>query len=191
MTYRYDLPIDLPQSADDGACNHLVGKTMPTIKLPSTSGREIDLGALAPGRTVIYCYPRTGKSGEQKIHGGWDEILGGIGCTSQSCSFCADQHELADLGVEVFALSTQSPAEQREVVERLQSPFELLSDVELQFTRALRLPTFEAAGMTLIKRLTLMFHDNVIEHVFYPAPSLHESASPVVDWLIGRRDRCG
>ena len=74
----YDFPIDLPQSADDGACNHLVGKTMPKIKLPSTSGRESDLGALAPGRTVIYCYPRTGKSGEQKIQSDWHSLYAGL-----------------------------------------------------------------------------------------------------------------
>ncbi len=62
----------------------------------------------------------------------------------------------------MFGLSTQTTVEQREVVERLHLPFELLSDAYLQFARALRLPTFEAGGMTLIKRLTLVVRDGVL-----------------------------
>src|SRR5262245_5454428 len=96
--------------------------------------------------------PRTGRPGEQ-MPDGWDEIPGARGCTPQSCSFRDHYRELADLGAGVFGLSTQSTAEQREV-ERLHLPFELLSDGELRFSRALRLPTFKAAGLTLIKHLT-------------------------------------
>jgi peroxiredoxin len=188
MVNPYVLPPDLPQPVDDGACDHLVGMAMPHVSLPSTSGREVDLGALQPGRTVVYCYPRTGKPGEQ-MPDGWDEIPGARGCTPQSCSFRDHHRELADLGVSVFGLSTQTTVEQREVVERLHLPFELLSDANLQFARALRLPTFEAGGMTLIKRLTLVVRDGVIEHVFYPVFPPNESASQVIEWVSRRRDR--
>jgi peroxiredoxin len=47
----------------------------------------------------------------------------------------------------VFGLSTQSTGYQREAVEQLQLPFDLLSDEDLSFAEALSLPTFEAGGM--------------------------------------------
>jgi peroxiredoxin len=186
MTNPYVLPPDLPRPVDDGACSHLVGMAMPNITLPSTADRDVDLGALTARRTVIYCYPRTGRPGEQMPEG-WDEIPGARGCTPQSCSFRDHHRELADLGAGVFGLSTQSSPEQREVVERLHLPFELLSDAELRFSRALQLPTFKAGGLTLIKRLTLIIRDGVIENVFYPVFPPDASASDVLDWLRSQR----
>jgi peroxiredoxin len=182
MINPYVLPPDLPRPVDDGACDHLVGMVVPHITLPSTAGRDVDLGALPPGRTVIYCYPRTGKPGEQMPEG-WDDIPGARGCTPQSCSFRDHHRELAELGAEVFGLSTQTTADQRELAERTHLPFELLSDTELRLARALRLPTFAAGGMTLVKRVTLIIRDGVVEHVFYPVFPPDASASEVVDWL--------
>jgi peroxiredoxin len=63
---------------------------MPSVRLPSTAGRLVDLGALGPGRTVIYCYPGTGRPGEP-LPDGWDAIPGARGCTPQSCAF-RDHH---------------------------------------------------------------------------------------------------
>ncbi len=71
--------------------------------------------------------------------------------------------ELRDLGVRVLDLSTQCTGYQRETVERLHLPFELLSDEELAFAGALGLPTFEAADMILLKRLTLGIEDGWVE----------------------------
>jgi peroxiredoxin len=53
----------------------------------------------------------------------------------------------------------------------------MLSDADLQFASALRLPTFELAGMTLIKRVTLLIDDGLITRVFYPVfpPDRHAS----------------
>jgi peroxiredoxin len=90
---------------------------------------------------------------------------------------------LQRLGVQVFGLSTQDTDYQREVVERLHLPFELLSDAELTFAHGLRLPTFEVEGMTLIKRLTLIIADGHIEKVFYPVFPPDENAAAVIAWL--------
>ena len=70
--------------------------------------------------------------------------------------------------MQVLDLSTQGTGYQRETVERLHLPFELLSDEELAFAGALGLPTFEAADMILLKRLTLGIEDGWVEQVFYP-----------------------
>jgi peroxiredoxin len=90
---------------------------------------------------------------------------------------------LQALGARVFGLSTQDTDYQREAVERLHLPFDLLSDAELAFTRALSLPTFDFEGMTLTKRLTLVLADGVIEHVFYPVFPPDRNAADVVEWL--------
>jgi peroxiredoxin len=90
---------------------------------------------------------------------------------------------LQQLGTRVFGLSTQDTDYQREAVERLHLPFELLSDIELSFTRALRLPTFEVEAMTLVKRLTLIIRDGRVEKVFYPVFPSDQNASEVTAWL--------
>jgi len=157
---------------------------MPHVELFSTTGRTVELAALRPGRTVIYCYPMTGVPG-QPLPDGWDFIPGARGCTPQACTFRDHHRELVALGAHVFGLSTQTTDDQRELVRRLHLPFEILSDADLRLAAALRLPTFEIDGMRLIKRLTLIARDGAIEHVFYPVFPSDESASQVVQWLAG------
>ena len=184
MTQRTDFPLppDLPRPVDDGAARHLVGLPMPKLSLRSTKGRMVDPSALAGARTVIYAYPMTGVPGKA-LPEGWDMIPGARGCTPQSCGFRDHHKELAELGAEVFGLSTQTTDYQREMSERLHLPFEVLSDAELELTEALRLPTFEVDGMRLLKRLTLIVSGGRIEHVFYPVFPPNESAATVIAWL--------
>ena len=163
----YELPKDLPVPQDDGACAHLSGMRLPRVMLPSTGGRPVDLSTLK-GTTVVYIYPRTGRPDEASPPG-WNAIPGARGCTPQSCAFRDHYRELKGAGAtQVYGLSAQSPADQREAAERLHLPFEILSDEKLELAHALKLPTFEVAGMTLIKRITLIARDGRIEKVFYP-----------------------
>jgi peroxiredoxin len=158
---------------------------VPAIALPSTRGEAVNLSRL-PGRTIVYCYPRTGRP-DQEMLPGWNDIPGARGCTPQSCAFRDHYAEMRALGVqEVFGLSTQDTEYQREAAERLHLPFALLSDQKLEFVRALRLPTFEVAGLTLTKRLTLVLHDGVVEHVFYPVFPPDANAPDVIHWLVER-----
>ena len=177
----YELPEDLPVPTDDGAADHLPGIQIPSVPLSSTAGETVDLSAL-PGRTVVYCYPMTGRPGSD-LPSGWDEIPGARGCTPQSCSFRDHHAELRTLGARVFGLSTQDTDYQREATQRLHLPFALLSDEELAFADTLRLPTFEVEDMVLLKRLTLIIRDGRIEKVFYPVFPPDRSAQDVVGWL--------
>jgi peroxiredoxin len=177
----YELPHDLPVPLDDGAGDHLMGMSLPAVPLASTAGRVVDLASFG-GRTVVYCYPRTGRPDEEPPTG-WNAIPGARGCTPQSCGFRDHYQDVQRLGARVFGLSTQDTDYQREAVERLHLPFELLSDAALTFTGALRLPTFEVETMTLIKRLTLIISDGRIEKVFYPVFPPNENAAEVVSWL--------
>ena len=178
----HELPPGLPVPQDDGACDHLAGLALPKLALRSTAGRSIDLSALA-GRSIVYCYPRTGRPDEESP-AGWNEIPGARGCTPQSCAFRDHYRELRALGVSnLFGLSTQDTDYQREAADRLHLPFELLSDRKLELASALKLPTFTMAGMTLIKRLTLIVRDGAIEHVFYPVFPPDRNAPDVIRWL--------
>jgi peroxiredoxin len=178
----YDLPKDLPVPRDDGACAHLPGTKPPAVRLQATGGETVDVSTLK-GTTVIYIYPRTGRPDEASPPG-WNAIPGARGCTPQSCAFRDHFQELQRAGAaQVYGLSAQSPADQREAAARLHLPFELLSDEKLEFAQALRLPTFEIAGMTLIKRITLIARDGVIEKVFYPVFPPDRNAGDVLAWL--------
>src|SRR6185503_11606738 len=112
------------------------------------------------GRVVVFAYPRTGEPGKIAIVDNWDMIPGARGCTPQTCAF-RDLHKvLIEAGAaRVFGLSTQDTAYQRAAVDRLHLPFPLLSDEKLALTKALRLPTMEVAGLTLIKRLAMIIDD--------------------------------
>lgn len=177
------LPPDLPVPVDDGACDHLPGMRLPAIPLRSTSGRDVVLASL-PGWTVVYTYPRTGEDGLAPPPG-WNEIPGARGCTPQTCGFRDHYRELTELGAAVFGLSTQTSEYQREMVERLHVPFEVLSDADSAMVHALGLPTFTFREMTLTKRLTMFLRDGVIEHVIYPVFPPDRSAEEAVRWLEG------
>ncbi|AVT38305.1 peroxiredoxin [Plantactinospora sp. BB1] len=180
------LPADLPVPQDDGAADHLPGLRMPALALSATDGTEMRVDVVPPGATrlVLYAYPRTGRPGVEPPPG-WDLIPGARGCTPQSCAFRDHAAELGSAGAAVAGLSTQDTGYQREAVQRLHLPFPLLSDVHLALTRALRLPTFEVAGVTLLRRLTLVVRDGVVEHVFYPVFPPDRHARVVLDWLAG------
>lgn len=178
----FPLPTNLPKPVDDGAANHLRHMPMPPISLPSTRGRRIDLSRLAGPTTAIYCYPMTGVPG-RPLPEGWDMIPGARGCTPQTCGFRDHFAEFAALGTAVFGLSTQSTEYQQEMANRLNLPFEVLSDAEFRLCDALRLPTFEVEGVRLLKRLTLVVRASRIEQVFYPVFPPNESAQEVLRWL--------
>ena len=184
MTTSIDTPdwSTIPAPQDDGAARHLSGMCLPSISLKATDENDTDLSKLR-GRVIVYAYPRTGKPGVPNPEG-WDLIPGARGCTPQTCAFRDHFEELKALGVNhLFGLSTQGPAYQKEVADRLHLPFAILSDELFQLTTALRLPTFETHGMKLLKRLTLIVKDGVIEHVFYPVFPPDRNANDVIAWL--------
>jgi peroxiredoxin len=173
----------IPAPPDDGAARHLEGMTVPDVALTATDGTQVSLGKI-PGRVVVFAYPRTGVPGQISLVDDWDMIPGARGCTPQTCAF-RDLHKvmIAAGAARVFGLSTQDPAYQHEAAERLHLPFPLLSDEKLALTKALRLPTMQVAGMTLIKRLALVIDDASIAKVFYPVFPPDRNAGDVLAWL--------
>lgn len=175
------LPDDLPVPVDDGAADHLAGALLPSCPLPATDGSAVDLAAI-PRRTVVYAFPRTGAPGVDPPEG-WDTIPGARGCTPQACAYRDHSTELDALGANLFGVSTQTTADQRETVDRLHLPYSLLSDDDLALATTWDLPTFEVGGDVLLRRLTLVLRDGVVEHVRYPVFPPDADAAAVIDWL--------
>jgi peroxiredoxin len=175
------LPSGLPAPVDDGAADHLPGAALPDVTLAGTDGTAVRLVELP--RTVLFGYPRTGVPGVDPLVPDWDVIPGARGCTPEMCAFRDLHRAFADAGTGVYGFSTQDTAYQREAAERLKLPFALLSDDDLALTRGLRLPTFDAAGETLLKRLTLVVRDGTVEHVFSPVFPPDGHADEVLAYL--------
>jgi peroxiredoxin len=182
MPQSLSLPDNLPVPQDDGACAHLPGLKMPSFALPTTAGSTVDFSGLT-GRSVIFCYPKTGLPGKDPS-ASWNEIPGARGCTPQSCGFRDEYPSLQRAGVkQVFGVSTQGSAYQQEAADRLHLPYALVSDETLALVHALNLPTFDFEGETLIKRLTLIVDDGVITHVLYPVFPPDQSAAQTLAWI--------
>jgi peroxiredoxin (alkyl hydroperoxide reductase subunit C) len=186
MNQRNLLEVDwskIPAPSDDGSADHLVGMSIPPVSLLATDDTMVTLSAVA-GRTVVFAYPRTGEPGKIALVDDWDMIPGARGCTPQTCAFRDLFAELKAAGAkQVFGLSTQDNAYQTEMASRLHLPFPVLSDEQLEFTRALKLPTMEVAGVTLLKRLAMIIDDGRITQVFYPVFPPDRNAGDVLAWL--------
>jgi len=176
------LPHDLPRPVDDGAARHLQGMRLPSVQLLATNGDTVDLGAIA-GLAIVFAYPRTGRPGEAPLVPDWDSIPGARGCTPEACSFRDLRAEFEMYSTKIFGLSTQTTEYQQEAVERLHLPFVLLSDLSLHLAHGLSLPLHVVAGHILLKRLTWVQRNGVIDHVFYPVFPPDRAAPEVVEWL--------
>ena len=181
QTYN-ELPENLPAPLDDGATDHLSGAPLLDMSLPSTAARALNPSILT-GLAVLYIYPMTGRPGV-RLPQGWDAIPGARGCTPESCGFRDHFAELLDAGASsVVGLSSQLTDYQREAVERLRLPYELLSDGNFAWADSLRLPTFWAEDRRFHCRLTMIVKDGVIEHVFYPVFPPDTHSAEVLAWL--------
>ncbi len=180
-----ELPTDLPVPIDDGAADHLLGMHLPSIELRSTTGDTVDLSEVGSPWAVVYVYPRTGRP-DQELPEGWESIPGARGCTPQTCSFRDRASDFAAFGAEVYGLSVQASDYQKEMVERLHVDFPVLSDESMEFGKSVRLPTMEAAGMTLYKRLTLIVRHGRVEHVMYPVFPPDQNAAEALSWVRAR-----
>jgi len=179
------LPDDLPVPVDDGAADHLEGMEFPRAPMLVSGGLQVDLVQRMGELGVVFVYPRTGTPGEPLLPG-WDDIPGARGCTPQACSYRDSAGAFDAMGVTLLGLSAQAPETQDEFRARESIPYELVSDTGLKLAGDPGLPTFEASGLTLYRRLTMVIRNGVIEKVFYPVFPPDQDARSVLNWLEGR-----
>jgi peroxiredoxin len=173
------LPEGLPVPLDDGAADHLVGMQIPEVTLASTKGpwRIVDHPLL-----VLFVFPRIGRPDEPNPPG-WDQIPGARGCTQQTCAYRDLYREFLALGYEIASVSAQPLQSLLEASDRLHVPYPMASDPERVLATELGLPTLDAAGETLYRRLSLVVQDRRIRKVFYPVFPPQDNAPTVLSWL--------
>lgn len=158
---------------------------MPRVVLRSSSGDDVDLHEESQHqRLVVFAYPRTSQPGTEPPTG-WDSIPGARGCTPEACSFRDLSEEFAALNTKIYGLSVQDTEYQREVASRLHLPYALLSDEQLELMSALRLPTFDVDGTTLLRRVTLLLMGGFITSVLYPVFPPEDAAAQALS-LVAR-----
>ncbi|MFF4321811.1 winged helix-turn-helix transcriptional regulator [Streptomyces sp. NPDC001568] len=162
----------------------LRGTRLPELLLPDRFGELRDPVADTPF-TVLYCFPGAYARAES-YPPGWAGIPGATGCTLESCTYRDQLAEFTGAGATVHGVSTQRPDEQKEFAEKERLRFPLLSDAGLDLVTALRLPTFRAAGMTRLKRLTLVVdRDRTVREVFYPVRDIEASVAAALATVRG------
>jgi DNA-binding HxlR family transcriptional regulator/peroxiredoxin len=152
----------------------LVGTRLPELQLIGHDGVLRDPVA-DTAHTVLYCFP-SAYARRDAYPPGWGEIPGASGCTLESCTYRDRLAEFTAAGATVHGVSTQRPDEQRAFADVEGLRFPLLSDAELELAAALRLPTFRAAGVSRLKRLTLVVdRDRTVREALYPVTDIEAS----------------
>ncbi|MFI6831390.1 winged helix-turn-helix transcriptional regulator [Kribbella sp. NPDC050241] len=159
--------------------HELVGRRVPEIALPSVSGTTIDVVDTDARATVLFGYPATGRP--TPLPEGWGDIAGANGCTLENRLFAARYDEFVARGITVRGVSTQRTDEQQAFAKAEEIQHVLLSDLELELTAALRLPTFRAGGYERLKRVVLVIGaDRVVTAARYPVTDIADA----VDWAF-------
>ncbi|MFD0268503.1 winged helix-turn-helix transcriptional regulator [Streptomyces sp. NPDC127106] len=163
----------------------LRGRRVPELLLPDPVGELRDPVAAETPFTVLYCFPGAYARAES-YPPGWAGIPGAKGCTLESCTYRDQLAEFTAAGATVHGVSTQRPDEQRAFAEAERLRFPLLSDADLGLTAALRLPTFRAAGVSRIKRLTLVLdRERTVREVIYPITDIEASVTAALTAVRG------
>jgi DNA-binding HxlR family transcriptional regulator/peroxiredoxin len=157
--------------------HEIVGHRIPAgLLLPATSGGLADVVDPDARTTVIFGYPATGRP--SPLPADWQQIAGAHGCTLENRLFAERRDEFVAARVAVHGVSTQRPDEQSSFAELESIPHLLLSDVELELTAALRLPTFRAGGVERLKRFVVVVGaDRVVRAAQYPVTDIPAAVS--------------
>jgi len=160
-----------PFDDGEGAKRFPLGK-----ELPAAPGMDLS------GRVAAVIYPWTGRPGlPNPVE--WDELLGAHGSTPELEGFRDLAAGFAAKGVRVMAISGQTGEHQREMVERLKLPFQVISDEPGNIREAWGLPTFKAGKETFLRRVTLILDGGRTVHAFDPVHPPAGHAKQVLEWL--------
>lgn len=100
-----------------------VGDSAPQISAKNEDGKIIPI-EYGDGYTMVYFYPKADTPG----------------CTAQACSLRDAYHELTELGVKVYGVSTDNPEAQKRFKEKYHLPFTLIADTDKKVAKAFGVP---------------------------------------------------
>jgi DNA-binding HxlR family transcriptional regulator/peroxiredoxin len=142
-------------SAEARRVHALTGRRLPAVALTAHDGTLVDLAA-GVSWTVLYCFPGAFAPDSHGYPPGWSDIPGAAGCTLESLTYAARHPAFLARGAAVYGVSTQRPDQLAAFVAHARLPFPLLSDQDSALAAGLLLPTFRAAGVDRLKRLSLL-----------------------------------
>lgn len=96
------------------------GQTAPAFKLKDQSGNDVSLSSFRGRKTVVYFYPKDHTPG----------------CTRQACAFRDAYSAFQENGIAVIGISKDSVSSHKKFSERLELPFTLLADPDLEAIKA-------------------------------------------------------
>ncbi len=163
-------------------CQHLLNKHLPLVSLPNQEGNLLQLNREDTFRKVIYFYSLTGDP-NKKLPKNWNKIPGASGCSLENIIFRDNYENLIKLNALPIGISTQSIDEIKEMTQRLNIQYDILSDFNLSCSKKLQLPTFTIEKKTFIKKLTIIVEKNIVKKIFYPIVSINKHIIEVLKWL--------
>jgi thioredoxin-dependent peroxiredoxin len=124
-----------------------VGTAAPDVTALDQDGQPVSLGVLyQTGYVLVYFYPKADTPG----------------CTKQACSLRDEYEALADQGVTIVGVSTDSPEAQKKFQKKYSLPFILLADTDKKVVNAFGVPAatgFAARQAYLINDGTVVWRD--------------------------------
>ena len=177
------LPDNLPQLDNDGACDHLLGRQIPDIILPSTKDNFLDLSNISRQYGILYFFPMMTIPGKD-LPLNWNDIPGARGCTPQNISFSENNTTLEEFDAISIGISSQPIYDLEQLASKRKLLQILVSDSKLQFQKRLNIPTFNVEEKKMYKRLTLIVKDSKIIKVFYPIFPPDKHIFEILKWLV-------
>jgi len=176
------LPDELLRPENDGSCDHLLGKMVPNILLPSTNGDSLDVCTVDTKFVIMYFFPMMAVS-EKSLPTGWNNIPGARGCTPQNIAIDEHIDDLLEYDATPIGISTQPIEELSKLSSMRGFSQAILSDGSLKFQEKLGIPTFHVGNKTVYKRLILILQESKIIKVFYPIFPPDKHIFEILEWL--------
>jgi peroxiredoxin len=170
------------------AASVLAGRALPALSLTSTTGTPVQFARDSDPGAVIYLFPggdtSPPPSASSSDGSGNGNASGARADAAQHRAFDERQHDLRTRSLRVFGVSSEPLSDQRTRVLEHRIGHQLISDPELEFARALELPTYTEEGVERYERLMLVAFAGRIAKAFYPVDSPQRSASQIICWLM-------
>jgi peroxiredoxin len=176
------LPDNLPIPENDGTTNHLLGRQIPDVILPSTKDSFFDLSNIDREYGILYFFPMMTIPGKD-LPLNWNDIPGARGCTPQNISFSENNTTLEEFDAISIGISSQPIYDLEQLASKRKLSQILVSDNKLEFQKRLDVPTFDVEDKTVYKRLTLVIKNSKIIKVFYPVFPPDKHVFEVLKWL--------
>ena len=170
------------QIPETAVSEYLLDMSLPSISLPNQFGNLLQINRKDNFRLVIYFFSMTGHPNKM-LPQNWKKIPGAEGCTLENCNFRDKYENLIQLNSLPIGISTQTVDDIKEMTNRLNIKYDILSDSDLICAKKLSLPTFSINNKTFLKRLTIIVEKNIIKKVFYPVVSINKHIENILKWL--------